>query len=303
VLSPFGAVLLTCALLVVPPAAAQPEVDPWTPGTRRITLGPQRTSPPPKVRISPGVGTVLVFDTAVVRVELQERERFGRVRLKEDTLTLLPASNLEAEEELKLTAHFEGDAVPTSADFLLVVHATLPERQVEVFRHPRPAANLQAELKEKEAEVRRLQEEVARLQAAQSRPEGLTGLLAAMHMDKNGVQVRSLARDFVIHRRSALRATEVYTYRAAKSFALSVRLEGARGTETWRAEGAALQAKDGTALRVLRVWQAAPRQPGEKDQVVVEAEATNTTSPGPYTLTVWATDGKRPVILGNIQFP
>ncbi|WP_163996325.1 DUF2381 family protein [Pyxidicoccus caerfyrddinensis] len=302
-LSPFGAVLLTCALLVVPPATAQPEVDPWTPGTRRITLGPRRASPPPKVRISPGVGTVLVFDTAVARVELQERERFGRVRLNEDTLTLLPASNLEAEEELQLTVHFEDDAVPTSADFLLVVHATLAERQVEVFRHPRPAANLQAELEEKEAEVRRLKEEVARLQAAQSRPEGLTGLLAAEHMDDKGVQVRLSARDFVLHRRSALTATNVVTYRAARSFALAVRLEGARGTETWRAEGAALQAKDGTALRVLRVWQTAPHQPGKKGKVVVEAEATNTTSPGPYTLTIWATDGKRPVILGNVQFP
>ena len=302
-LSPFGAVLLTCALLVVPQAAAQPEGDPWAPGTRRITLGPQRAGPPPTVRINPGVGTVLVFDTAVARVELQERERFGRVRLDKDTLTLLPASNLEV-EELKLTAHFEDGAVPTSADFLLVVHATLAERQVEVFRRPRSAANLQAALEEREAQVRHLEERVARLQATRSQPEGLTGLLVTGHMnEQEGVQVRAFARDFVLHRRSALRATEVVTYRAARSFALTVRLEGVGGTEAWQAVGAALEAKDGTALRVVRVWQAAPLQPGKVDKVVVEAEATNTTSPGPYTLTVWSTGGKRPVILGNILFP
>ncbi|MCY1016618.1 DUF2381 family protein [Pyxidicoccus sp. MSG2] len=302
-LSRFGAVLLTCALFVVTNATAQPEGDPWAPGTRRITLEPQRAGPPPKVRISPGVGTILVFDTAVARVELQEHERFGRVRLDKDTLTLLPTSNLEA-EELKLTVHFEDGAVPMSADFLLVVHATLAERQVEVFRHPRSAANLQAELEEKDAKMRRLEEQVARLQAAQAQPEGLTGLLVTGHMDgTRGVQVRALARDFVLHRRSALRATGVVTYRAARSFALSVKLEGIGGPEAWQAEGAALEARDGIALRVLRVWQSAPLQSGEKGQVVVETEAEDTTSPGPYTLTVWATGGKRPVILGNIQFP
>ncbi|QSQ23080.1 DUF2381 family protein [Pyxidicoccus parkwayensis] len=296
-------VLLTCVLLIVPDAAAQTEGDPWAPSTRRISLAPQRTGPPPQVRISPGVGTLILFDSPVARVELAGRERFARVRLDADTLTLLPLPGLDAGEELRLTVYFADGAVPTSADFLLVVNATLAERQVEVFRHPRSATALQAELEERGVEVRRLRDDVARLQAAQALPEGLAGLLATGLMDKNGVQARPLRAEVVLHSSSALTVRDAVTFRAARSIAFKAQFANVRAAEAWMAEGAALQAKDGTALRVLRVWQAAPIPPGEAGPLVVEAEATATLSSGPYTLTVWAAGHKRSVILGNIHFP
>jgi hypothetical protein len=77
----------------------------------------------------------------------------------------------------------------------------------------------------------------------------------------------------------------------------------ARSGLKWADLVGALEARDGTALRGLRAWQAAPLQPGKVGPLVVEAEATDDTSAGPYTLTVWATGGKRPLILGNIHFP
>jgi uncharacterized protein (TIGR02268 family) len=255
------------------------------------------------VNISPGVGTLLLFDTPVARVELAGRERFARVRLDKDTLTLLPAERLEAEEELLLTIHFADGAAPTRTDFLLVVHATLAERQVEVVRRPRPAEALAAELEEKEAEVRRLRAEIARLQAAQAQPEGLTGLLATRHMHKNGVKARDLSKESVQHPRNVLTVWEIIAYRAEKNVAIRVGLANTRGVEAWKAEGAVLEAKQGTGLRVLRVWQSTPFPAGEEGHLVVEAEATDAMPPGPYTLTVWAEERKRAVIIGNILFP
>ncbi|WP_228565563.1 DUF2381 family protein [Myxococcus sp. AB036A] len=303
-----AAVLLIHSLFMAQAASPAPSpTAPWTPMTRRLTVGlqsPRSATPPPEVRISPGMGTLLLFDTAVARAELEGEKRFTRIRLAGDTLTLMPSTSVEDSEELQLTVHFADGAAPASATFRLVPHPTLADRQVEVHRQARSADSLHAELIEKEEEVRRLREELARMEAAQSLPDGLTGMLATKHLDKNGVRALWLAGQLVRHPRNALNVTYATTYRAATQVAVAVECEELRGGAPWEARGATLVPREGTALRVLRVWQAAPTTAGMVGQLIVEAEATNTMSPGPYTLTVWAAEGdKRSVILGNVMFP
>jgi uncharacterized protein (TIGR02268 family) len=302
-LSSLPATLLACALLAAPEGHAQPEEGPWAAQTRRIVLEAQRVGSPPEVRISPGVSTVLLFDSSLARVELPSRARFERVGEARDMLILIPSSRVEDGERLALTVHFADGAVPTSADLLLVVHPSLSERQVEVYRHPRTADSLRAELAEKEDAVRRCQGDVARLQAAQAQPDGLVGLWAAGAMNWRGVAASEVTDTLVGRPRNALRVARAWAYRASSRVAVELHLDPGPVGEPWRAEGATLTGKAGATLRVLRVWQLAPGGPDEEERLMVEAEATDATSAGPYTLTVWSADGKRSVILSNLMFP
>nr|WP_163782335.1 DUF2381 family protein [Myxococcus vastator] len=279
---------------------------PWAPTARRLTVvlqAPRSAIPHPEVRISPGMGTLLLFDTPVARAELEGEKHFTRVRLAGDTLTLMPSASVEEREELRMTVHFADGAAPASATFRLVPHPTLADRQVEVHRQARSADSLHAELLEKEEELRRLREELARMEAARSLPDGLTGMLAIRHLDETGVRARWNDEQLVRHPRNALEIRSATTYRAAAQVAVAVECEELRGGAPWEARGATLVPREGAALRVLRVWQAAPTAAGIVGHFIVEAEATDTMSPGPYTLTVWTGGDKRSVILGNLMFP
>lgn len=302
-----AAVVLVHSLLMTQTTAPPlSPAAPWAPTARRLTVGlqpPRTATPPPEVRISPGTGTLLLFDTPVARAELEGEKRFTRVRLAGDTLTLIPSASVEDSEELRLTVHFADGAAPASATFRLVPHPTLADRQVEVHRQARSAESLHAEVLEKEEEVRRLREALARMEAARSLPDGLTGMLAIRHLDKNGVRARWNDEQLLRHPRNTLKVKTATTYRAAAQVAVAVECEELRGGAPWEARGATLVPREGAALRVLRVWQAPPTAEGMSGQFIVEAEATDTMSPGPYTLTVWAEGDKRSVILGNLMFP
>ncbi|WNZ66119.1 DUF2381 family protein [Myxococcus sp. MxC21-1] len=303
-----SATALLIHTLIVAQAASTPlpPVASWAQTVRRLTVGlqaPRAATPPPEVRISPGMGTLLLFDTPVARAELEGEKRFTRVQLAGDTLTLMPSPSVEDSEELRLTVHFADGAAPTSATFRLVPHPTLADRQVEVHRQARSADSLHAELLEKEEELRRLRSELARMEAARNLPDGLTGMLATKQLDANGIRARWRREQLVLHPRNALNVTNATTYRAATQVAVFVECEELRGDAPWEARSATLVPREGAALRVLRVWQAAPTAAGMVGQFIVEAEATDTMSPGPYTLTVWAEGDKRSVILGNVMFP
>ena len=302
-----AAFLLIHALFIAQADSAPPApAAPWAPVARRLTVNLQafRTAtPPPEVRISPGMGTLLLFDTPVARAELAGEERFTRVRLAGDTLTLMPSASVENDEELRLTVHFADGAAPASATFRLVPHPTLADRQVEIHRQARSADSLHAELLEKEEELRRLRGELARMEAARNLPDGLTGMLVTGQVGKSGVRVLWRTEQLVPHPRNALNVANVTTYRAATLVAVEVECEDPRKGASWEAQGATLVPREGAALRVLRVWQAEPTAAGLSSQLIVEAEATDTMSPGPYTLTIWAKGDKRSVILGNLMFP
>jgi uncharacterized protein (TIGR02268 family) len=303
---------LLLALTTAPAAFAQdapPSVQPeanttWESPVRRITLR-AGSSPgePPSVQVSPGKATVLLFDTPLSRVEVGEAARFGRVRLHADTVTLVPSARLAEGLRFRLMVHFADGAAPASVEFQLVVHAAVAEQQVFVDRMPRAAEALEADLEASEGRVRRLTEEVTRLERAQGWPGGLVGMLVAGHMGEGGVAAWDLSEAFRKRPRNALGCQRVVAFRGAESLALRVELGNPPGAALWRAEGAVLVDRDGAALPVRTVFHEPAIAPGATGHVLVEVEATSTTSSGPYTLTLWAVGGVRPVVLGDLVFP
>jgi uncharacterized protein (TIGR02268 family) len=289
--------------------AAPEDAPSWEVPTRHIPLRAepsQRTAH--RVQVSPGKATVLLFDTPLARVELQDERRFGRVRLHEDTLMLVPSPRLAEGAQVPLVAYFRDGAAPTSADFLLVVHTAVAERQVNVTRQPRPADSLYAELGEKDARIQQLTAEVERLRGERHQPGGLVGALIAGHMGEGGVPALDLSEQVKQRPRNALGVRSVAVLRGLSSVALRVELELVKpvtphSVAPWQVEGAVLVGGDGGALPVLRVLQQEPIEPGDRKHVFVEVAAAPATAVGPYTLTLWAAGGIRSVVLGNIVFP
>jgi uncharacterized protein (TIGR02268 family) len=113
------------ALLLLVAASAQalalPAVEEMT-GSPRFMVTADAASESRRVRISPGLGTLFVFDTPVQSegVILEQRERFRQASLSEDglLLTLLPLGELSMGTRLLLTVRFADGAVPASVDFL-----------------------------------------------------------------------------------------------------------------------------------------------------------------------------------------
>nr|WP_246357821.1 DUF2381 family protein [Pyxidicoccus fallax] len=282
---------------------AQPTPDLPTTGTRHVELLAERSAEPPEVRVSPGVATVLLFDLPPSRIEVAHRERFRAVGVDGPVLTLVPSEPLSELEQVRLTAHFADGAAPTSTTFLLrVVPQSLAERQVEVHRRPRSLESYQQELLQLRVEHQRCIQELERQRLSPAQEDALAHLLVAKHLTRTGVTTRDVVRELIPHPRNALKATEAWTYRAAKRVAVALEVTHL-GAQRWQMESASLEDKTGTPLRIVRVWQQATGVPDEPGHIVVEAEAKPTEAQGPFTLSLLDTEGQRTVILGNVMFP
>lgn len=292
--------LAFAALLAVTPADAQPTPC-REPAERPIELGGERCGRPPEIRVGEGVVTVLRFDTPLVRAETAGPGRIRRV-VDGDLLILVPEEPVADESRAALTVYFADGGVPTQATLQLVVATPArAERQVEIFRRARSAASLQRELRETKRMLQELREENARLHAEQARPGGLMGLWVSGAMGGTGVARRELL-DLREHARNSLVLRTGLTFRA-RSMLVVVGLKNPLGATPWQATGAALVGADGAELKVARVWAPAVLDPGDEVVVLVETEFVKGTPRGPFTLTLWGEDGKRPIILGNIEFP
>lgn len=297
--------LLLLTLSSGPEASSQEEANVWETGARQVELSADTTGEPVEVRVSPGVGTLFVFDAPPSRVEVEARERFRAVGLEGVMLTLLPEASFLAVGQGRLTAHFSDGAAPSAATFLLrAVPPALAERQLEVHRLPRGLESYAREARALREENAALRREVTRLQAAQAQPDGLLGLLVAEGpMKAEGVAAQDIPAMVVGRARGgSLDKWRVRAFRSTRQVALALWLQN-RGAQPWLAEGAALRGKAGSALKVLRVWQPDPIAPGELGQVLVEAEKGPQVAQGPFTLTLWEADNRNPVILSNITFP
>ena len=302
--TPSPAALSLLLLLAGSAAAAQPA----TPGgeapgePRAVTLSPAGQGEVPEVRIRPDHLTTLLFGVPLklAGVEVEERERFSRVKVLEDALQLVPSGALGAGKRLRLKVRFMEGTRPTSADFLLVVDASRAEPQVNVeLRPPVPDACW----KEAEAErvmSRQCQSELARVQ---QRPDGITGLLATGQLDATGVTTSVLVsgKDFTQRSGEPLTVWKATGYRARDTVALEMWVRNV-SARPWTAAGAVLVGEDGTRLKVRRVWPLEPLLPGpEWRRVVVEAEASE--ARGRFTLLLWQ-DGEPPsVSLEGVTFP
>ncbi|MBM7115398.1 DUF2381 family protein [Archangium primigenium] len=276
-------------------------------GTRYIELTADTPSKTPEVCIRPELSLSLFFDAKLTRVEVEGRERFRRVKLVDDTLTLVASEALHDGERVPVTAYFEDGAAPTRATFVLVVHPSQAERQVEVSRRERTVASLRQGEQQARAEAQQCREEKARLQAECRGQGGLTGLIVNEWMGEKGVVARVL-KDVIQHPGSSLDAQKVISYRAVGPVgrgrvAVEVELFNL-GTVTWMPTGAALVAAKREELTGLKVSPLEPIPPGGLRRIVVELEAAEREARGTYTLKLWAGEaGAEGVTLDGVTFP
>ena len=300
--------LLGLALLTAPVEATERAPLPTCEaGTRYIELTADAPSKPPEVCIRPELSLTLFFDAKLARVEVEGRERFRRVTMVDDMVTLVASEALHDGERVPVTVYFQDGAAPTSATFVLVVHPSQAERQVEVSRHERTVASLRLGEQQARAEAQQCREEKARLQAECSGQGGLTGLIVNEWMGEKGVVARWL-KDVTSHPGSSIVAQKVISYRAVGPdgrgrVAVAVELRNL-GAVAWTPTGASLVGSKHEELTGLTVWPLEPIPPGESGRIVVELDATESEARGSYTLKLWAGEvGDGGVNLGGVMFP
>ncbi len=300
--------LLGLALLASPTdATEQVPLPTCEAGTRYIELYADAPSQPPEVCIRPELTLNLLFDAKLARVVMEGRERFRRVKVVDDTLVLVASEALHDGERVRVTVYFEDGAAPASATFVLVVHPSQAERQVEVSRHERTVASLRQGEQQARAEVQQCREEKARLQAECSRQVGLTGLIENGWLGEEGVPARWL-KEVIQRPGDSLVAQQVISYRAVGPegrgrVAVKVKLFNP-GAEAWMPTGAALVGAKQEALTGLTVWPMEPIPPGRFRNITVEMNATESEAWGSFTLKLWAGEaGAGGVNLDDVTFP
>ncbi|MDC0713211.1 DUF2381 family protein [Stigmatella sp. ncwal1] len=299
------AILLALTLLAVP-VLAQPGPASCPVGVLHVGLPEVLTDELPQVCISPGLGTLFSFDAALGTVKLDAAERFTQVEFGQSTLKLMPSEQVQPGDQLRLTVRFKDNAAPSSATFLLTVHAAQAVPLVDVHRQPRTVESYREELKAKEGEVRQCLEENAQLRFENAGPGGIAGLLTSRLMGEQGIASQDIVRNTGLHPLSGLFVVMATSYRATGRVAVAVKLRNSEGAALWTAEGATLhlEGKRGVALNVLRVWQEAPIDSGKWPRLlVVEAAAKEQEAKGSFTLTLWEAGGARTLTLGGVTFP
>ncbi|HYO54365.1 DUF2381 family protein [Archangium sp.] len=300
--------LLGLALLAAPvDAAAQPSLPACEAGTRYIELDADTPSKMPELCIRPELSITLFFDTKLARVEVDGRERFRRVDPAEASLTLVASKALRDGERVPVTVYFEDGAAPASATFVLVVHPSQAERQVEVSRHERTVASLRHGEQQARAEAQQCREEKALLQTECGGQVGLTGLIENGWLDDKDVIARVL-KDVIQPPGDALVAKRVISYQAVGPEGrgrVAVKVEVFNpGTATWTPTGAALVGAKHEALTGLTVWPLEPIPPGRSRSITVELDATESEAQGTFTLKLWAGEARvGGVNLDGVTFP
>ncbi len=304
--------LLGLALLTAPAEATERAPLPTCEtGTRYIELTADPPRKAPEVCIRPELSLTLFFDAKLARVEVEGRERFRRVKAVDDPLTLLASEALHDGERMPVTVYFQDGAAPTSATFILVVHPSQAERQVEVSRHERTEASLRQGEQQARAEAQQCREEKARLLAECSGQGGLTGLIANEWMGEKGVIARVL-KDVTSRTAAPIEVRKVISYRAVGPKVqgrargrVAVELELFNlGTVAWTPSGAALMGFKHEELTGLTVWPLELIPPGKSKRIVVELDATDREAQGTFTLKLWAGEvGAGGVTLDGVTFP
>ena len=300
--------LLGLALLASPTdATEQVPLPTCEAGTRYIELYAVAPSKPPEVCIRPELTLNLLFDAKLARVVVEGRERFRRVKVVEDTLMLVASEALHDGARVRVTVYFEDGAAPSSATFVLVVHPSQAERQVEVSRHERTVASLRQGEQQARAEVQQCREEKARLQAECGGQVGLTGLIENGWLDEKDIVAHVITLNVTQRPGDSLVARKVISYRAVGPegrgrVAVKVKLFNP-GTVAWTPTGAALVGAKQEALTGLTVWPLEPILPGRFRNITVEMNATESEARGTFTLKLWADEaGDGGVTLDGVTF-
>ncbi|OJT26232.1 hypothetical protein BO221_07825 [Archangium sp. Cb G35] len=243
----------------------------------------------------PGLSTSFFFDAKLGRVELTGREHF-RVIEDERGLALVPTRALMRGERVPMTVFFQEGTAPTSARFILVVHASEAARQVEVTRQPRTLASYREGEQQARAEVWQCREDKARLEARCSGQAGLLGLLAQGLLGEGGIADKTITQSVISRPGNTLTSIMARSYRSSathgedggKRVRLAVELSLMNnGSTPWTPAGAVLVGPDGMEWKALGVSPLEPIAPGELGRVGVEVETTEEAARGVFNLKLW----------------
>lgn len=299
---------LLLALVAAAPASARPVSESWgAVAARHLELTADSAEQEHEVGISPLLITTFVFNAQFLRggVVVEEREHFRVVTVDEAAgfVALLPAGTLPPGKRLRLTVRFADGALPASATFWLVVHATRAESQVNVYRQPRSGESYQQEARQERERAERCETRLVQLE--QQHPGGLTGLFTDKLVKGNdGVKTQDLAGTLRHRPNETLQVRAAHSYRALGRVAVAVELENT-SSEPWVVDGngARLTSKGGKPLHVLRVWPLEPLPAGARHHVFVEAKATEEEARSTYVLQLAEASGPRTLTLRGVTFP
>ncbi|HSP81337.1 MAG TPA: DUF2381 family protein [Myxococcaceae bacterium] len=307
------ALLLELALLAAPVKAPKPPPLPSCEvGVRHIELRADTPGKPPELCIHRGLTTTLRSDSKMAKVELEGREKFSDVLVGKSSLMLVPSEALLVGERVRLRITFQDGAAPLIASFDLVMHPIQADRQVEVFRHPRPLASYRQAEQQAQAEARQCREENARLLAECRGLGGFTEVIAKKLMSKGFIAGKRVTEHFIRNPLDLLVVHNVYSYRfitdrtqdgrVIARLVLELYLTN-QGELPWMPAGAALVGPTGEEREAMSVWTSEPLPRGEVRPVVVELEMTELEARGSFTLLLWDASGLRRVEIGGVTFP
>jgi uncharacterized protein (TIGR02268 family) len=307
---------LLLVLLTTPPTPAQLLPEEWdTSGARHLELTAENADEKHPVRVSPRQSTNLVFNAPLLPGGVTvEDERLVKLAVNEalGMVMLLPSGAPSPDRPLTVTVRFADGLVPESVTFHLVVHATRAEHQVQVYRQPRSCESHRQEARQQRERAERCEAalEQERPSPEGPRPGGLSELFDAGLVGKSKAIVgRTLKRgvDFTQRPGEKLNVKEAYSYHAERPGQVAVELHVENpGKLPWTAEGvegAELVSTEGVRLRLLRVWQPKPIEPGAQRQIVVVAEATVKQVQGTFLLQLGEAGGARAITVRGVIFP
>jgi uncharacterized protein (TIGR02268 family) len=252
-----------------------------------------------RVCIRPGMATNLYFDAKVVSFEVTERERF-RVLEGADGLGLRPVGEFVDGERFPMTVNFADGVAPVSARFVLVVHPTQAEPQVEVSRQVRTLASYREGEQQARAEERQCQADKTRLVAQCSAKGGLIGLLEEGWLETQGVGSKDMSKSLLPREGNTLEVGEAFSYRAKGLLAVELRVFN-HGTTPWQVAGAVLMGPKPGETKQLRLGTVVPIAPGTWGGVVMQVEATEEEARATFRLKLW--EGSRSVEWEGVTFP
>ncbi|OJH41189.1 DUF2381 family protein [Cystobacter ferrugineus] len=301
---------MLAALLAGAAQAAEPPPVPPCVATARFDLAAGSPEGALEVCASADEPTTFFFDSrlAVGAVEFQPENRLADWSVGKEGLSLnvIPKAGYLPGERVRVTVRFADGALPATASFWLVGHASKGTRRVEVFRQPRPPEVLKKERDEAQAEARQCQEDKARILAER---EGPGGLMEAAWLEGAGVVAPKDILSQVRKRpTNALGIDEAWSYsytrtKETRPASVAVRLLLLNpGAEPWTLAGAALVDSAGEQVELAR-WPLAPIPANGAGAVVVGIEGARAQLGCPCTLKLWEAQGPRTFTLENVTFP
>lgn len=305
---PASPLALLLPVLLTGPASTEQGSTPCQTGVHHVELPTTATAETARVCISPGQTTLVNFDGALVpgSLALDSADRFTQAEPGPSSLKLVPSERLAAGERLRLTVRFQDAAAPTSGALLLVVHPAQAAHLVDVHRQTRTVESFRQEVGVLDEQLRQLQQENARLRAESTGPRGLAGLHALGLLSEAAFSFRDNSKSAKVSPASALLLNGgVSSFRAAGRVAVKMHFKNPEGAAPWTAQGAkvVLEDRKGAELKVLEVWPREPIPPGGTLRIVVEAELSDVTAQGPFTLRLWEAEGGRTAIVQGVMLP